>query len=424
MKTRKRSMGTTRSKYKKIATYLKNTCTSSGECLSFGKQVQPIIDFFDGFTKFTYVTGFLKTLDEESSNGVIHEVTYSRNQYTAHAVLKSSKTYKADNLLYEYLVGTQYINPKLQSFPCFIQTYGLYYYKGEKEYQFMNNQHISAKKLLEYALLPSTQIDYGRSCESSSLTSILIQHLHSTISIHDVVDTSNPISTLELHSIFFILYHALSSLATTFTHYDLHQANILLFIPDQKKCIQYVYHLKDGTTIRFKSKCVPKIIDYGRCYFKTAKLSSEDVYHKVCSNPRCEQCGKHQGYKTLNDPVPMFCSRYKNESADLRILNEHLLKKVNKLKKSTHSLYYLKRLLRRVQYGEGVDDSDKMYGTQEDLTLHPDGSIIANVTDAYHEFKKIMLMPDIQSENNSACKQLPVLGTLHVYDDKSMVYTI
>lgn len=382
---------------------LKTICPSSGECISFGQHVHEINQYFD-FTSFAHVTN-LQLLGTSSANGFIHKVSYNKKNYSAYAILKSSQREGADNILYEYLVG-MYVNQVMLRFPCFIQTYGLFSYQP----LFMN---LPAKEQLQSLTLQP--VNFGNSCVAPTELSILIQHVPTKFSLYNIVKKLNYLSAFGLNHILFILYHALSSLSTSFTHYDLHSENVILYIPDINKCIQYVYHFEDGSQLSFKSPCVPKIIDYGRCYFNTGQFSSNDVYHEVCK--QCVSCGRHHGYKALNEVDRVFCSRFKNESIDLRLLY-HLHKKVKKImpKVPSASLRLLSQVLPKVNFGKGVlSEVDVSFGTAEVINPNPNGSIY-NVTDAYREFKQLILHPDIQDENDAMYGE--PLGILHVYPDR------
>jgi len=75
----------------------------------------------------------------------------------------------------------------------------------------------------------------------------------------------------------------------------------------------------------------------------------------------------------------------------------------------------LEKVLQRVKYGIGLTTSKQPFGTAEDTTLHPNGKIVANVTDMFNELKKIVTHPDVIRENTAL--PLPVAGEFHVYED-------
>jgi hypothetical protein len=112
---------------KKSGMFLKMICSDSSVCTAFGKSTKEIREYFKGFTGFDYVVNPITPIGEVSENGFIKLLQYSRNNYNAYAILKSSKTSTSDNLIYEYIVGERYINRVMERFPCFVETYGAYY---------------------------------------------------------------------------------------------------------------------------------------------------------------------------------------------------------------------------------------------------------------------------------------------------------
>jgi uncharacterized CHY-type Zn-finger protein len=148
-----RFLGKNRMKIK--GRYLESICSDSGVCLAFGNNASAIKDFFNGFTSLKYAISPMTQIDKEieeefiqertltlnntgdlrlypvySSNRIIHEIKYSRENYLAHSIVKSSANTDAVNLFYEYIVGL-FINEKNKLYPCFLETYGLFIYKDE-----------------------------------------------------------------------------------------------------------------------------------------------------------------------------------------------------------------------------------------------------------------------------------------------------
>ena len=117
---------------------LQKECIDSNVCMGFGEHRQKIINYFDKFTKFNFVdNSSIKMLGTPSVNGFIIEIKYTRHKslvysgYSAYTILKSAREPNSDNLAYEYIVG-KFINKHCAArFPCFLQTYGLYYYDSE-----------------------------------------------------------------------------------------------------------------------------------------------------------------------------------------------------------------------------------------------------------------------------------------------------
>jgi hypothetical protein len=419
---------------KRIGNFLRRTgkfiglvCTKSGECLSFGRKIDEITGLFKGFTGFQYVENPVRTLGLPSANGFVKEINYMRNGYAAHAVLKSSLTSESDNLVYEYLVGVKFINRIIKKFPCFLQTYGLFYHTVKDDYAKLQNNITNDKSHLNSLVLQS-KIDFAKACREPKNACILIQHISSAKPIAYYLKSYNPTVKYALVYILFIVYHALASLHTTFTHYDLHDSNVLIIEPNMKKHIHYKYHLLNGQIVEFFCPYIPKIIDYGRSFFDNGNTNSKKIYDKVCQTAQCVNCGEDTGFAWL-DPVPEYgiSSQKKNESHDLRLLytiyNE--LRGILGVKPNNYVYKELEEMMKRVIYGKGINISkNKKYGTKENLTRHPTGNSIANVTDAYEWLKTIITHPTAINENNQMFKDPnDIYGIFHIYEDgRSMVF--
>lgn len=406
--------------------FLEVICSNSGECLAFGRRTAEITAFFKGFTDFSYAVS-CKGIGAPSVNGFIKGIEFKKNNYTSHAVLKSSRKPGADNLVYEYVVGEKFINRVSQRFPCFVQTYGFYYYPYVKIWnEFINNKDITDLNILKDLRLQN-KLDYFKACTFSKFACILVQNLPQAISIGDVHQDPSKEDSVnkDLLYILFIVYHALYSLRKQFTHYDLHWENVLLYqVPidpktKEMKYVQYQYHFKDET-ITFYCPFIPKIIDYGRSFFDNGNTNSKKIYKKICEV--CKDCGEDKGFGYLYPKDEYFItSSKKNESHDLRLLYIIMRDTHNISTVTTHAYIHLKQLLKKVTYGVGIT-TNKQYGTEENLTLHPTGDNITNVTDAYEELKKLVLHPDIAKENAQAYL-VNQYGILHVYDDgRPMVF--
>ena len=387
--------------------FLQIVCPKSGTCIAFGKYSQELNHFFKNFIHFEYAVSPIKSLGAVSANGFVKEIEYERDGYKAHAILKSSQRNQADNLVYEYLVGIKYVNRIMKSFPCFVETYGLYFYSNNNVWKYM-----AAKKYVYTDQLNSLDlqqnIDYTKACKESKYAAILIQHINNAKSLYGMITSMNAkFIQLDLIYILFIVYQALALLSKTFTHYDLHLDNVLIYRPFPDQVIQYHYHNEDGTEFSFYSPYIPKMIDYGRSYFDNGNLNSRKIYDRVCSTKDCKpNCGKKYGFEWLNpDPYLTISSSQKNESHDLRLMNS--LKSIDDFYKtnvnpSTEKTYiHLKNIVDKIAYGVGIDEPEnKQFGTIENLNILP--RRITNVNGLHDELKKLIEeKPDIISENLS-----------------------
>lgn len=413
---------------KKSDKFVKTICSDSGICTAFGRATDEVNHFFKGFNHFDYVVSDIKQIGAVSINGFVKEISYEKDGYKGHAILKSSQNPDADNLVYEYLVGVKYINRQLKKFPCFVETYGMYFYKNSANWEKMNNRAPINKSILSKLILQDS-IDYSKACKKSQYAAILIQHIKDATPMQDLVLVSTYTNFIkhELLHVLFIVYHALSNLSKKFTHYDLHDGNVLLYEPVKGKYIEYHYHNADGTETTFLSPYIPKLIDYGRSFFDNENMNSKKIYDKICSVKKCNpNCGENYGFNWLN-PIPEFfiSSSQKNESHDLRLLSilqsnfRHIFNEVQQKPKNT-IFTMTDRLLKKVRYGVGLK-YNKEFGTEENLDI--DDKFIYNVNGAYLEFKSAVENKDVILENQSNYTLSNKLGDLHIYDDgRPMVY--
>ena len=407
---------------KRSKKHLQFICSDSGVCIAFGKSTDEINRFFKGFTDFSYALSPIVKIGSPSANGFVKEIAYKKEDYRADAILKSSQSPDADNLVYEYLVGIKYVNRIMKRFPCFLETYGLYFYQDEDHWNQMRNTAPVDISVLKRMQLENS-INYPQSCQKSKHASILIQHIKSAIPLTHFISKVKYRHFMknDLLYVLFIIFHALSINSKSFTHYDLHSGNILVYEPEKGKYIQYHYHHEDGTETVFYSPYIPKIIDYGRSFFDNGNLNGRKIYDKICATPECNpKCGARYGFSWL-DPVryAQITSSYKNESHDLRLLN--IVKKYMKDIKAPFipkesTFVEIQKIVNKVVYGVEVLKDDKEYGTKENLTVSP--KKIYNVKGAYMHMKNAVRSQKVMRENEVNYVPGPnVLGVLHIYDD-------
>lgn len=419
---------------KKSKFFLNIVCKESGECLAFGKQTNNLNRFFKGFVDFDYISSPMKKIGASSVNGIIYELEYKRDGYNAHAILKSSKSKYSDNLIYEYVVGMKMINRIIQSFPCFVETYALFeiakdlpilespeasqvqkYMKKLVSYVMFGAQLKQTKQLLK-SLTLRQNIDYAKACREPTQISILIQHIQNAKTLDSCL--SQTFVNEELMYILFIIYHALYSLRKSFTHYDLHTDNVLIYNPDPNKYIHYHYHETDGTILSFKSPYIPKIIDYGRSFFDNGNVTSAKIYKKICKLNECKpNCGEYVGFSYLNPKNKsrvFLISSKKNESYDLRLLNiikRHIERSYKNISQN------ITDFLSKIEYGHGIKQNErKVYGTEENLTVS--STNVYNVECAYRELRNIISDTVEQNKNNKVNGNKTKLGDFYIYADQ------
>lgn len=422
-----------KNKMKIKSRFLQSICSDSGVCLAFGKNTNDIKDFFNNFTDFKYANDTIKRLGVPSVNGFVNEVTYVREKYTAHSIIKSSAKSTADNLFYEYLCGLV-INSWCVRFPCFLETYGLYGYIDDYTWKKVkDNKTTSVNALKNYiTFLNNNSLNVNsndfnslleRSCLSSKYITIMIQHIKNAKTLDDFFEDSiNKFLFVnnQFVAILFQVYFALHVLKNNFTHYDLHSDNVLIYQPNQNGYIHYHYALSNGDTISFKSPYMAKIIDYGRSYFKHENkdnFNSKNIYDKICKEKECEPCGEKVGYSLLTNSGQLRNQSYihssvSNKSHDLRLLyNFKSVFKNYKLHTKTHkkpnSLYF--NILNKLKY-------NTHYGTPEAKNNgYPNK--IETVSDAFKGLSDLILRPDFFEYNQAEIENLDKIGDLYIYEN-------
>ena len=416
-----------KTKDKRTSVFLKQICPDPGTCLAFGKETQKIKEFFNGFTMFEHAEGNIKRLGTPSANGFIHRINYSKNGYMSQAILKSSQQYYADNLGYEYLVG-QFLNKMTKCYPCFVETYGLYSYPSDVEWRkFKNTTELTPDEARNSLILykeSGYNVDFKKLCNESLFLSILIQNINSSKSLKSVSGNIAFINN-DIIFCFYQIYYVLSQLTDIFTHYDLHNDNIMLYEPLANGYIHYHYMQDNGLFLDFRSPYVVKIIDYGRSFFNDIdRIKTADIFKDVCAEPACiKHCGDDRGFEWLNVPATE-CSRYfiqstkRNKSHDLRALYKFNDLFGCRFKDTVNTGTFLKDLQKKLKYGVGIHDKTKKeYGTIE---AESDSKNIKNVADAEEWLRKLILLPDIKANNSYVYSYVygkKKIGDLYIYND-------
>lgn len=346
---------------------------TKGSCLDFTKYKQYINSYFENYSlESPYVTA-LRRIGSASANGAVLEFQYNRNNYISHSALKFNRRNMADNLLYEYYVGSKFINDYISIFPCFIETYKqLYMIDDVSKFETLLNvpNHYVAinddiKKCLREIKNPDYLINslskminnacmYGK----KNAISIMLQHFSNFTSLSDAIKSSSV--DIDFPNLMMQVYFPLAIMKDIYTHYDLHRKNVYLFKPyTGNRYIEFTYHYNDGTSITFPCEYIVKIIDYGRNFFNNKRLgiSSKDIIENVClkcddekcENPACysseivqaqqygttfnilkaNYCGENSGmyvgeYNKPPGTMNYISPNIKNVSHDLRLLYGNL----------------------------------------------------------------------------------------------------
>jgi len=300
----------------KIRTFLDKICPISGQCITFGIDSNKMRRYFNNYDFSLADRANIKKIGSSSANGFILEIPFVKDNYKSYTVLKNAINSNSDNLFYEALVGL-YINKKNFVYPCFLETYGFYYWKDADQHtvawQFSkgqrSNKDIDLTKLarleknFSYKSFFNDKKFINQTCQFSKYGSVLIQHIHNARTLHNYLDDyrkNMEFFTFHLPQYLYQVYAPLGMLADEYTHYDLHTGNVILYtvgselptgsqktsvategVPNNGQYITMKYHYPDGDVVSFNTFDIAKILDYGRCYFKENEEYNSSTYYQV-----------------------------------------------------------------------------------------------------------------------------------------------
>ena len=445
-----------KNKNKITKNFLNNVCSNSGFCLTFGKEVNKINKFFDYFQNFNYIDNDIlpKPIGIKSANGFIIKINYNRDNYKVSSILKSSNS-ESDNLYYEYVVGL-FINKLNKYHSCFLQTYGIFEYKTLfNKMNLMNNiRYFNEKKIKSLPINFNIFNNISRktpdellkiSCKNQDLVCILIQNIDATKTLKDIYlkDFKNNCYFFfcEILYVLFQIYIPLYYLRNVYTHYDLHANNVLLFELNNEY-VEFIYHLDDGSEIRFKTSYIAKIIDYGRCYFNDVEnnMNSKLFFENICKEEMCTdqrqpnihstneeeqknlKCGIDKGYDNL-----IFSEHYQNQwttyqkniSQDLRLLKiisydipSNIDYNINN-KQYNFDEFEKNNIYELLIFFYNINFINRYY-TVENNQLN---GKINNLSDVFYFLSKQVVKTSQIKLNNKMYSKKNKIGELHIYYD-------
>ena len=286
---------------------LKTLCPESGDCVILGKHIDLLKEYFNNFKSNIKS---IKMIGAPSANGFINEITYSKNNYEAYCILKSSQNDESDNLYYEWYIGKFFINHFVPKFPCFVETYSLGIYETPYYYNLFKQNRNSMQ--IPRGILDKDDFSFKTnikkddsslanvSCDSPTDFCVLIQHMKNPISFDDFISRNKATEygfNVDILQIFLQIFIPLGVLSDSFTHNDLHTNNVLLYTIPNNKYIVLNYHIRENMVVKIKTRYIAKIIDYGRAYFRgSSRLSSAYFFNNILTEPVCKTHKDANGY--------------------------------------------------------------------------------------------------------------------------------
>jgi hypothetical protein len=375
-------------------------------------------------THFEYFRNFdlLQSVEDigvVSSNGALYKLNFEKDNIKITSLLKTSKTSHSDNLYYEYIVGTFFINRMCNIFPCFIETYDL---------MLKNNDDVNMREVNKYKhyikllMLSKNKDNFTEkmlefvkySCVTSSRLVIMTQYLEKYILFSEFI-INLYLSTSTVQQILFQIYGPLFSICQHFTHYDLHGANVLLSELPINTFIKMKYIFK-VSEVEFKSGHIVKIIDYGRSYFKldeninSTKISEVVLDTRVCHKSKIYPRGVGYEYVKCLEPEKNFfvCSKKRNVSHDLKLL-AHFANNTNvhrEIRSISRRLHYSDN------YGTKEINDEFNIGLEEQMKIY-------NVSKMVDYLLSEMITPNFRISNDNEYRGMTCIGNLSVYLDES-----
>ena len=360
---------------KQVVNYLNTVCTDSGECLAFGRENANIKKIFSDFVDFRHLKK-VSNAGSPSANGFVLNLHYESMNYKSNALLKSSQNKRSDNLYYEYLVGTLFINKMNEIFPCFTETYHLFKHQTEKTKDLLQQNKVGVSKYSTYLSVNSCDASVredpflciDKSCEDGVSFAILVQYISNPISVASFMAEHGNDKLFEgqMICILFQIYSCLSYLQDHFTHYDLHTNNVLLYKLPKGKYVRIDYiDERSGETVSIKTNYIAKMIDYGRCYFgnlgNNGLASSVTIADTIFNSEICSKIGPRKvGYNFFGDKATesnsYTSSILRNKSHDLRFANI-----VSKRSKKMAKIFQYRPIIFTEKYGTKEKESDGSY---------------------------------------------------------------
>ena len=116
---------------------------------------------------------------ENYGNGFVFRVQFKKEDIILNAILKSPIETESDNLYYEYLVGTNYVNKASTIFPCFVETYDYFLNTNANLYKLIMKKSTISKTYINNCITHIPDGDaYITICNKSKFLSLLVENVN------------------------------------------------------------------------------------------------------------------------------------------------------------------------------------------------------------------------------------------------------
>ena len=277
-----------------------------------------ILKNFQIDNNFSKLYGKINSInDTKSSNGLIYLMQYKYENSIFNTILKISKNIKSDNVYYEYNLGLC-INKYKQYFPNFIFTFTYFTIDSNFLDILKKNQKVGFNDLIQFRKnindreninnkiynLNKTKIEKG--CINNDRACILIENIPNVKKLKYLLndDKFNLNLNYNIFSLLFQLYAVLYSLKDEFTHYDLHDNNVLFV--KLHRLTKIIYTIDNKIYIIY-TRYIPVIIDYGRSYVKCKLFDSLHFANiacdSICNKIKSKSLLKNNNADLINDCI-------------------------------------------------------------------------------------------------------------------------
>lgn len=224
---------------------------------------------------------------EKLTEGTYGQVYKALDGNQVSFLIKKELTGKQLSIIHEAFSGIYQINQLRKNCPNFIFTFATLF-------------------------CPDTEVSTGQWCTRQGTTPyLLIENIPNSTSLRKFVEDG-----AEFSEILKAILQILSALnyaenLCNFTHYDLHDDNILVQELDQEIAVPLYLENKSNITKYVITKYLVRIIDYGMCFFTKILDGQEQDYYKILkkeysnSGEKVEQLIEDQDYREMKN-YPFF----------------------------------------------------------------------------------------------------------------------